>query len=82
MTEPEIKQIVLDLLRRIAPEADLSRLNPDENLRDALEIDSFDFLNLLIGVSERVGVEVPESNYGQLSTLNALTAYLARRTAK
>lgn len=82
MTESQIRQVVLDVLRRIAPEVDVNQLDPAGNLREAAEIDSFDFLSLLIGVHERLGVEIPESDYGQLSTLNGLTAYLARRIAK
>lgn len=81
MTETEIKAHVARTLGRIAPEADLEAVAPDENLREALELDSIDFLHLLIGLSEELGVEIPESDYGQLRTLSDITRYLAAHTA-
>ena len=68
------------ILHRIAPEADLNRLDPDENLREALDIDSFDFLNVLIGLNEKFGVNIPESDYRQVSTLKGMVAYLNKYT--
>ncbi len=65
----------------IAPEADLDALNPTLNLREALDIDSFDFLNFLIGLDSELGVAIPEADYGQLISLNDLIAYLAARLA-
>ena len=52
---------------------------PGENLREALDVDSFDFLNLLIGLHETLGVEIPEADYGRLTTLNSLVSYLSQR---
>ncbi len=79
MTETEIRQAIFDSLHQIAPEADPQKLRPDENLREALDIDSFDFLNLLIGLHERLGIQIPESDYSQLTTLSALVRYLSPR---
>jgi acyl carrier protein len=79
MTEAQIKEVVFKALGRIAPEADLGGLDPDANLREALDIDSFDHLNLLVGLDEELGIEIPEADYGQLSTLADLTRYLAAR---
>ena len=76
MTEPAIRQAIEDSLRGIAPEADLQRVPPDANLREALDIDSFDFLNFLIALHTRLGVEIPESDYGKLTTLSELIRYL------
>lgn len=76
MTEPAIRQAIADSLRGVAPEADLQNVPPDANLREALDIDSFDFLNLLIGLHTRLGVEIPESDYGKLTTLSDLIRYL------
>lgn len=76
MTEPAIRQAIEDSLRGVAPEADLQQIPPDANLREALDIDSFDFLNLLIGLHTRLGVEIPESDYGKLTTLSDLIRYL------
>jgi acyl carrier protein len=72
-----IQETILKLLGTIAPEADLNQLKADEDLRAALGIDSFDFLNLMIGLNEALGVEIPEADYGKLVTLNDLEHYLA-----
>jgi acyl carrier protein len=79
MSEPEIKAAVLKALRKIAPEANLDQISPEENLREALDIDSFDFLNLMIGLHEEIAVEIPESDYRKLSTLGELVGYLCDR---
>jgi len=76
MTETVIRQAIADSLRGIAPEADVGRIPPDSNLREALDIDSFDFLNFLIGLHTRLGVEIPEADYGKLTTLSNLVQYL------
>ena len=75
----DIKEIVFSIIQRIAPEADLDELEPDENLQEALDIDSYDFLSLLIGVDEALGVEVPEAAYTEVMTLNSMLAYLKAR---
>ncbi len=79
MTETEIRKAIFDALHRIAPEADPQKIRPDETLREALDIDSFDFLSVLIALHERLGVEIPEADYGQLTTLSALVQYLSRK---
>lgn len=76
MTEAAIRHAVADALRGIAPEADVERIPADANLRETLDIDSFDFLNFLIGLHERLGVEIPESDYAKLATMSDLVAYL------
>lgn len=78
MTGVEIRNSVLELIHRIAPEKDLSEVKPDENLREALDIDSFDFLSLLVAVHEKLGVTVPESDYSKVSTLEDMVAYLEK----
>jgi acyl carrier protein len=80
MTESELRRVVLEVLGEVAPEADLERLDPAADLRDELEIDSIDFLNFVIGVHERTGVDIPEADYGKLSSLDACVAYLLSRT--
>jgi acyl carrier protein len=79
MTETEVQQAVFEALRKIAPEANPQQLEPGANLREALDIDSFDFLNLLIGLHERLGVEIPETDYGRLTTLLDLVRYLSSK---
>jgi acyl carrier protein len=80
MTDAEIKAAILDGLAQIAPESDPAELSPNENVRRALDIDSFDFLNFLIGLHEKLGVDIPEADYGKLNTLDEMIAYLAART--
>lgn len=81
MSETEIRQVIFENLRRIAPETDPRQVGPDENLREALDIDSFDFLNFLIGLHERLGIEIPEADYGRLTTMSALVQYLSLKLA-
>jgi len=81
MTEAGIKSAIIDGLRRIAPESDPATLRPGENVREALEIDSFDFLNFLIALHDKLGVEIPEADYGKLTTMEAMTAYLMAKGA-
>ena len=80
MTDAEIKAAILEGLAQIAPESDPAQLSPNENIRRALDIDSFDFLNFLIGLHEKLGVDIPEADYGKLNTLDEMVAYLAART--
>lgn len=77
MTDAEIKTAILDSLATIAPECDPGGLSPDENIRRALDIDSYDFLNFLIGLHEKLGVDIPEADYGKLNTLAEIVSYLS-----
>jgi acyl carrier protein len=79
VTEDELRALVLDALAGVAPEADLAHLDPREDLREQLEIDSMDLLNFVIAVHERTGVEIPEADYPRLATLDSALAYLAAR---
>lgn len=79
MTNEQIRALVAEALAEVAPEANLAQLPPDADLREELEIDSMDFLNFLIGVQRRTGIEVPEADYRKLATLDAAVAYLAAR---
>jgi acyl carrier protein len=71
-----IEDLVKEALSQVAPEADPATLRPDQPLREQLDLDSFDFLQLMIRVHEKTGVEIPEADYGRLSTLADLVAYL------
>ena len=79
MTDTEVKDVIARVLGRVAPEADLGTVDPDANLREELEIDSIDFLHLLIGLNEELDVDIPESDYGQLTTLNEIASYVSAR---
>jgi acyl carrier protein len=75
MTENEVRERVFQVLHRIAPEANLNQLGPDQNLREALDIDSFDFLNVVVALNEKFGVEIPETDYRRVSTLKGMVEY-------
>lgn len=76
-----LRQQVREAVLGIAPEAALAQLDPRASLREQLDLDSFDFLNLLIALHERLGVEIPEADYGRVDGLDALAGYLAARLA-
>jgi acyl carrier protein len=79
MTKAELRKTDLDTLGDIAPEADLAALPPGKDLRQELDIDSMDFLNFVIALHEKLGVNIPEADYPQLSTLDGAIGYLAAR---
>ncbi len=76
MNEDEIRSTVLRVLAEFAPEVDPSSIRPDVRLRDQVDLDSMDFLNILITIHEELNVDIPESDYPRLSTLNACVSYL------
>jgi acyl carrier protein len=76
----ETRSTILDVLSSIAPELDTATLRPEEPLREQVDLDSFDFLNVLIALNERLGVEVPEADYAKVQTLNAMVDYFTRRS--
>lgn len=79
MTETELRRTVLETLGEIAPEADLEAVPPDADLREELDLDSMDFLNFVIALHEKLGVDIPEADYPQLGTLDGAVGYLAAR---
>ena len=81
MTAQEIRQVIIEALSAIAPEGDYDTLRGDRPLREQLDIDSFDFLNVVIRLHDKLGVDVPEVDYPKLATLDGATAYLASRLA-
>jgi acyl carrier protein len=76
------RETILRLLRDIAPEVDPSSLDPRADLRDELDLDSMDTLNLVTGIERELHVTVPESDYPQLRTVDGAVEYVhARRAA-
>ncbi|MDP3083600.1 MAG: acyl carrier protein [Rubrivivax sp.] len=78
MNANEIRQLAAEVLAGIAPEADLSGVGDGEDLRQALDLDSMDFLNFVVALNERTGIAIPEADMPKLFTLKGLLAYLAR----
>ncbi len=79
MTKNDIRKAVIDALLRVAPEADASSLSPTANLRDELDIDSMDFLNVVTHLHTTLAVDVPEADYAKLATLDSAVAYFAAK---
>jgi acyl carrier protein len=79
MTEKEIRALIAELIGEIAPEADLSALGDDEDMREALDLDSMDFNNLIIALHKRTGINVPEADYNKLFTMRGAVGYLGKR---
>jgi acyl carrier protein len=77
MTREEIRDIVLHALGEIAPEIDLTEVRPDVDFRDQFDLDSMDLLNFVVAVDEGAGVEIPESEYARLSTVDLLVDYIS-----
>ncbi len=79
MTEQELHDIIGAELRKVAPECSIDELGSDENIREAMDIDSYSFLCLLVGLGDKTGIEIPEADYGKVSTLAAMKSYLSTR---
>ncbi len=77
--DKDIKELVLRLLAKIVPEADLSELEPDTRFRDQFEFDSIDCLSLVTNLETELGIEVPELDYPKFGTLNGCIRYLRGR---
>jgi acyl carrier protein len=81
MTRDEIRMAVLEALTDVAPEADAQHLRGDVPIRDQVDLDSFDFLNFMIGLHKELGLDVPEVDYPRLATLEGAVEYVAGRLA-
>jgi len=75
----DIKKKVLKLIHPIAPEVETQSLNGDDNLREELDIDSVDWLNLIVSIDEEFGIDIPESDYDQLTSLDSIVHYISER---
>ena len=76
-----LHETVLRVLGKVAPEVDLTSVDPAENLRDQLDLDSMDILNLAIGLFQATGIEVPERDYGRIVTVDGCVGYLTQAMA-
>ena len=79
MTREQLKQAVLDALLAVVPEARPAQIKSAAPLRDQLDLDSMDFINFVATLDQALGVDVPESEYGRLATLDSCVEYLSAR---
>ena len=76
MTEDQVKQIVIDIIKEIAPDEDTSDLKSAINLREQMDLDSMDFLDIVMELRKQHGIEVPEADYPELASLDSCANYL------
>lgn len=79
MNTQQAAQAIEEVLGQVAPDADLTTLAPDADLRDSLELDSLDFLSFIEGLSKRTGQRIDEDDYPKLATLASASAFIAGR---
>jgi len=81
MTAANVRQIVLDIISDIAPDEDVTVLDDKKSLREQLDLDSMDFLDIVMELRKRHKVEVPQEDYPKLATLESCVAYLSPKFA-
>lgn len=81
MAPPEIRQVVLDILERIAPDEDLSNLDDAVPFREQMELDSMDFLDIVMELRKQYRVQIPEDDYEHLLTMDSTVDYLTPKLA-
>jgi acetyltransferase len=78
----EIRKALEATIKSIAPETDVQGIRPDRPLREQIELDSMDWLNVIAGLRDRLSIEIPESDHGRFATLDSIVAYVASRQAE
>jgi acyl carrier protein len=78
MIEADARRLAAEVLAQIAPETDLAQISDDADMREALDLDSMDFLNFVIGLHKGSGIDIPEADYPKLFTIKGVVTYLAR----
>lgn len=73
----DVRQIVIDIISDIAPDEDVSNLDDKKSLREQLDLDSMDFLDIVMELRKRHKVEVPQEDYPKLASLESCVAYLS-----
>lgn len=79
MTIDQIKRAIIEQILEVAPDVEEGEIEPNQNIQRSLEIDSFDFLNVLTALKAELGVEVPEADYGKVDTLEHMADYFDKR---
>lgn len=82
MNRSDIESTIKKHLHRAAPEADLDKLSPDDELGPTLDIDSMDFYNMMVALSEELNVDIPEEEYGKLRTLRNIEEFLSQAVSR
>jgi acyl carrier protein len=78
----ELKQAIVQTLMTIAPEIEAEQLAPGKLLRDQVDLDSADWLNFLVALHGRIGVDIPDVDAAKLTTLDKLIAYCEQKLAR
>ena len=81
MTLEEVKNLVVEIITDVAPDEDVTAIDPAASLRDQLDLDSMDFLDIVMELRKRHKVEVPSEDYGRLATLDSCVEYLTPKFA-
>ncbi len=76
MTRDEVNHAITEIINSILPEGDCSEIDPDGKLRDQLELDSMDFLDIVMEIRKQYKIQIPEDEYPKLATLNGCIDYL------
>lgn len=76
MTRDAIKDLIMEIIADIDEDADFDELQPDQPLRDQLDLDSMDFLDIVMELRKRYQLQIPEDDYPKLATLNSCADYL------
>ena len=79
MTRDQIKDAIVEIINAILPDGDCSQVNPDEKLRDQLDLDSMDFLDIVMELRKQYKVQIPEEDYPKLASLSSCIEYLEPR---
>jgi len=79
MKEEEIRKIIYSTLKNIAPDTTPEVLKPEDNIRKTLMMDSFDYLQFIVGMDEKFGIQTPEEDYGKIETLGELISYILQK---
>lgn len=79
MNPSEIRDVVVGALRAVAPESDPASLDDTARVRDALDLDSMDFLNFIVAVHSALHVDIPEADYAKVQTISGAVTYLASK---
>jgi acyl carrier protein len=79
MNEMEIKSKLFKILKNIAPDTEPEKLRDDDNIRRTLAIDSFDYLQFVVGIDEVFNIQTPEEDYGKIETIGDLVLYIPKK---